>query len=468
MAILAEPDTSSTVVLEAQKLLNRVLLRGRVRETGALDRGTIAALREFQTEFGLRPPNGVLDDRLMAILRGAANADVPKCQIVVDGKTYLLTEGNYRQLVNRTKEELHRVMQQLDFAIGWARNQWDYMKKLDDDHYIVSYWVDVYTKSRLPSESLINSAERTFGACQKALDSGNLADFGPLFRDAQKQCNIARSAIKKYTAEVIDGAGSITTGLQLIGDTTFVVVGALATPVVASLGAGALVAGVVAGGGVSAVESLSTQVGKGIAGSSKGIGDAALTVLCDTLIGGAVGLVLKGKAGEKLLAKISAAVAKRLGGEIFKKASEKAVVGWLIAYFKKNGADILERVMEDTLKAYKSNAHRLTVDKFCDIVVEDVVTEGIFSRLGKASQIDARETLEHLSISVKKGLMKSLGKDAKESELRKIFGDALAKTRKLWAGKVYDAVLEKWNGTEELRTLERDIVVEAATNSILI
>ena len=61
MAVLAEPNTSSEIVLEAQKLLNKAALQSRAPEDGAFDKSTVAALKAFQSESGLSA-TGVLDE----------------------------------------------------------------------------------------------------------------------------------------------------------------------------------------------------------------------------------------------------------------------------------------------------------------------------------------------------------------------------------------------------------------------
>mgnify|MGYP001953199322 CR=1 FL=1 len=48
MAALAEPNTSSEVVLEAQKLLNKAALQSRAPEDGAFDKTTLAAIKQYQ------------------------------------------------------------------------------------------------------------------------------------------------------------------------------------------------------------------------------------------------------------------------------------------------------------------------------------------------------------------------------------------------------------------------------------
>jgi hypothetical protein len=48
MPVLAEPNTSSAVVLEAQKLLNKSALQSRAPENGAFDKATLQPSSNFR------------------------------------------------------------------------------------------------------------------------------------------------------------------------------------------------------------------------------------------------------------------------------------------------------------------------------------------------------------------------------------------------------------------------------------
>ncbi len=467
MAVLAEPNTSSAIVLEAQKLLNKSALQTRAPENGAFDKATLAALKQFQTESCLRP-TGVLDDALMKVLRAAANKPNPTKQIIINGKVYLFTDAEYNQLVKRIAKDFEKAMIVLRGAVAEARGIWDSQKKINSDQYIVSWCIEAYAGTSLPPESLIKTAEAGVKAAEAALKSGNLRDFSRIFPKAEKQANDARSKMKTYLAKIIDGGEGMVTGLQIVSTTSFVIVGIIAAPVAASYGAGAMGAAVIAGAGTNAVESIANEVGKGISGDSKGIGDASFNVLKDSFIGGTVGALVKGKAGEKIIAKVGPMVAKKLSGKLFEKASEKAVTSFLISYFKNNGANILEGVITDVLKEFKSNATGLTFDKFTGIVAKQVATAGVFAKFGKAGDVSAKALMAKLPSSTKKDLLKSLGDKAKEADLTPIFAKVFDETGKELAGKVYDKVLSSATGKETPEQIEAKILGEYATNKKLI
>lgn len=467
MAALAEPNTSSPVVAEAQKLLNKSLKQSRVAEDGAFDKNTVDALKEFQKESGLAV-TGQLDKQTMDILEEVANEERPKWQLTVNGKTYLLSDADHKALIDRIKSEFRPAMATLKSAVAAARGYFDHMKELNDKQYVVAWCIEAWKGSALPPESEIRAAEAGADACEGMLNSGNLKGFAAAFPKAQEQANKARATIKKYVEDVIDGGGDIVIGLEIVKTTSFVVVGVIAAPVAASYGLGAVAAGVVAGAGTNAVETLAEEVGKGIYGESKGVGDAALNVLRDAFIGGSIGALVKGKGAEKILEKVGPQVAKLLGGKLFEKASEKVVVQWVIAYFKKNGAEILEGVMKETMKSFRANAESLTLEKFCSIVAKEVATAGVFSKFGKAGEIDAKDVLKLIGMKQRIAWLEELGDKANPGDVEKLFGKVFEDSYKEWGGKAYDLVLGKLTGAEEPDAVKEQIVDEAAVNRILI
>ncbi len=467
MANLAEHDTSNPAVAEAQQLLNKALKQSRVKEDGAFDKNTVEALNQFQKESGL-PPSGQLDKQTMDILKDVANEERPKWQVTVNGKVYLLTDGDHKALLNRLKSEFRPAITTLQSAVAEARGYWDHMKALNDKQYIVAWCIEAYKGAALPSESEIKAAEDGAKAAEAMLNGGNLKGFAAAFPKAQEQANKARATIKKYVADMIDGGGDIALGLEIVKTTSFIVVGVLAAPVAASYGLGAVAAGVVAGAGTNAVETLAEEVGKGIAGDSKGIGDAALNVLRDAVIGGTIGAVVKGKAGEKIVESIAARVGKEATGALFDKASKNIVSKFLVGYFKKNGADILEGIMKETLKAMKANANTLTLEKFAGIVAKEVLTAGIMSKLGKAGEVDAKDVLKKIGMKQRVQWLEELGDKAKPGDVEELFGKVFGESYKEWGGKVYDSVLDKATGDEDPKAIQEKILDEAAVNKMLI
>jgi len=467
MAALAEPNSSSDIVLEAQKLLNKASLQCRAPENGSFDKSTLAAIKQYQIECGMRP-TGVLDKALMENMRKCANKPKPKYQITISGKIYLFTEAEYQQLVKRIIADFRQPMLALKNAVSEARIYWDNQNELKNDQYIVGWCIEAYSGATLPPEGLIKAAEKGLAACEKALSSNNLMAFSAAFPKAQKQANDARKKMRDYLKKIIDGGEGMVTGLEIISTTSFIVVGIIAAPVAASYGAGAITAGIIAGAGTSAVETLSHEVGKGISGQSKGVGDAALNVLRDAFIGGSIGALVKGKYAEKVLAKLGPAVAKKLAGNVFKKASSNVVTKFIIVYFKKNGADILEGIIKGCVTSYKSNAKGLTFPIFIGIVTKEVLTAGVFSKFTKIGDATANDVFKKLSGPVKKDLIKSLGDGAKEKDLLPIFAKAFEESYKENAGKVYDKILGAATGSEKPKILEDKILNEFATNAKMI
>lgn len=468
MAVLAEPDTSSEVVQEAQKLLNQASRQSRAPENGAFDRSTLAAIKQFQIESGLRP-TGVLDDKLMDILRKAAKAEQPKWQVTLNGKIYLLSEADHKALIKRVQGELREPVQKLRGAVIEARANYDHMKALNKEQYIVSWCIEAWSRAKLPSEGLIKSAENGVKAAEQALASGNLRAFATIFPKAQTEANKARAEMKKYIAQMIDGGEGMATGLEFIRDGAFVTVAVIGAPVAASYGAGAIAAGIIAGAGSAAVESIAGEVGKHISGTNETFSDAAWNVLKDSFIGGSIGAIVKGGAADKLIKMIGPKLAAKIGGEMLTKASANATGKFMLNYLKNHGKDALEGIMKETLKSFKSTSQPLTVEKFVGIVVKELATAGPFKALDGLGQDKAfKKIFEKMSPKVREKALKELGSGATEADLFKTFSSVYGEFYKHSGGKVYDLVLGKLSGAEGPDKIEKELVQAFAYDAKLI
>ncbi|MDZ4134423.1 MAG: peptidoglycan-binding domain-containing protein, partial [Paracoccaceae bacterium] len=143
MAVLAEPNSSSEIVLEAQKLLNKTARQSRAPENGAFDKNTSAAIKQFQIESGLKP-TGVLDSKLMDILRKAATLPPPKYQITIGSKIYLFTQSEYDKLIDKIKGDFKEPMRQMKMAAEDARFYWKFHDELRNDQYIVGWCIEAW------------------------------------------------------------------------------------------------------------------------------------------------------------------------------------------------------------------------------------------------------------------------------------------------------------------------------------
>ena len=466
MADLADPGTSSAECLEAQKLLNKSLQQSRVAENGAFDGRMQQALREFQAQSGLSP-TGRLDGRTMDLLRKAASIPNPDYQIVYKGRVYLLTKPDYDRLVQRTLEEFKPALRKMMMAVDEARFLWTEHKKLRSDQYIVGWMIESWSGARFPPEGTIKKAEAAYKAAKAAYDAKNLKTLPMLMHKGAQPINKARADVKKYVTQIQDGGASLVTTLEFVKTSSFIVCGVIAAPVAASYGAGAVAAGMIAGAGTSAVESLANEVGKGIAGDSKGIGDATLNVLRDAFIGGSIGALVKGKGAEKLLAKIGPAVAKRMGGELGKKVSEKALAKWVIGYFKANGANILEGICKDVMNSFKSTSKPLTVKSFVESVAKNVATAGIFSKFEKAAKVDAKSIVSQLSSSQKKQIMKGMGDKMGDKELIAVFAELMKNEREIGFNLALDKTFAALSGSEEPKQVEKLVIKNLLTPGVI-
>lgn len=467
MAVVAEPNSSSKVVSEAQSLLNKVLIKGKSPESGTLDKATIAAIKQFQSESGCNA-NGQLDTATMDLLRKAAKLDPPKYQVVSNGKIYLLSEKDYRALVTDIQAKYRVPMAKLKIALDEARFLWNEHKVLRSDAYIVSWFMEAAGRANFPSESVIKAAESASKSAESALSSGNLRDFSLVFPKAQKAVDTARVAMKTYCTKLVSGGDRMVTGLEFVSTASFTTATVIAAPVAVSFGMGAIAAGAVASGGAAAVETLSREVGNGIAGNSQGVGQAVKNTLLDTFIGGSVGAVVKGKVADKLLKALVPEITKQLGKGLFKKASMGATARFTLRYLQKNGQDILEGIIKETMSSFKSTSTPLTFSKFTTIVSREIVTAGAFGKLGKMGKVTGKDAYKMLSPKQRKDLILSLGKGAKNRDLKPIFEKIFDEAYKSFGSKGLDVVLDGLNGSESVDKIAEAIARQVVDDSNII
>jgi peptidoglycan hydrolase-like protein with peptidoglycan-binding domain len=467
MKPIAEPGTSSKAVADAQKLLNQALKQSRVKEDGAFDKDFTEAIKEFQKECGIKA-DGVLDQRLLDLMKEAADGERPAYQVTLKGKTYLLTQRDLDALHRQMKADFAEPVEVLASAAAEARLLHKHMEDLNNDQYVVSWMIEVWSSKSLPSGSRVTAAEDAVKQAKRSLASGDFKNFGAQLLSAQKEVNAIRKEMHDYIDGMISGGESLATTLEVVSATCFVVVGVLAVPVAASYGLGAVAAGVVAGAGTGAVETLAHEVGKGINGQSGGIGDATLNVLRDAFIGGTVGAVVKGGVGKKLADSVGKQLVKRLGGAFAKEAGEDATLMFFKRYFQNNGADILEGIIKDAIKQYKSNAKGLTADILLGIIVKEVLTAGAFKNLDKAGAVQADAIFKRLSNAQKKQFLEGLGPKAKMSEVEEAVAKAFGEGYKEIAGEIYKGVVGKLTGDESTKQIEDKAADEMAKNRALL
>lgn len=413
-------------------------------------------------------PSGTIDDSLMENLRRSASVPNPEYQVVIGGKIYLFTKAERQKLIDRVAKEFRTPMVRLTIAVQGARVSWVLLKEMKDEDSFISWSLEKWSGAKFPSERVIKDAEAAVKASEAALARGDLRTFSHLYPKAEQKSNFARSQVNQYRSKLVNDGQGLVEGLEFISVASFTIASIIAVPVAASFGAGAITAGVIAGSGTNAIETISREVGKGIAGTSKGLGDATKNVLTDAVIGGSVGAFVKGKGAEKLLSKAAPLLAKRLAGDVFKRASNKVVTKFLIAYFQKNGARMLEGIVTEIAKSYKSNSKALTFDKLADILVKEILTAGLFGKLEKLGKKSGTLVYAKLSKKAKQELLREMGDKAKKKDIQKIFSKVFEKSYQGIAGDVYDKALSSMTGNEDPKMIEQKVLENFATNKKLL
>ncbi len=284
-----EIGTTSREALQAQQALNMARRPGepRVPEDGAYTEELANRLRDFQKRCGLQR-NGQPDALTMKALALEASSEPMKYEVRYNRRLYLLSERDRNQLMARLCRALNAPTGPAGevAAKTYAMRQfWDHHNRLNRSSPVISFLIELTATVQLGPEGRVKRCEAINAQIQAAINSRDLEAAYIALRKAEPILNSARKHFVRYRDAVDRAGGNWITALEFTKNTSFLAVGLMAGPVAASYGAGAAASGLIAGAGTAAVESIATEVGHGLAGSSQGLGTASANVLRDTLVG---------------------------------------------------------------------------------------------------------------------------------------------------------------------------------------
>lgn len=453
--------TTSKDALEVQRALNMARRPGtpKIPEDGAVTDELLDRIRDFQKHCGLQR-NGQPDSATMKALALEASSEPMEFQITLRGRTYLLSKRDYQQLVERTIRALRYKGPAGDIAANTRaiRAFWNDMNRNNQRSPFVSFLIESTRGVQLPSESVVKRAEKAAKDVDSALNSRDLKATYAAMRRAEPIINSARKELYAYRKAVIEGGERWITALTFTKDASFLAVGIMAGPVAASYGAGAIASGVIAGAGTAAVETLSTEVGRGLAGSSEGVGAATKNVLRDAVIGGAIGAIVKGKFAEKIVEGIGAQVARRVSAQWVSRIGQRAATQYIKSALKGALANALEGAASDVLKQFRSNPEKLTWDKFMQSVALNLVSGGVFSKLDDYLTPSSRNLISSLPSNFRRDLSRALGRELTSMELETLIvkaGNTIV--TQAW-DKSVEQVLSRAKGSEKPELLKRRVV----------
>lgn len=453
--------TSSQEARDVQRALNMARRRGgkKLKEDGVVTEELLEAIRNFQKHCGLQR-NGQPDGRTMKALAAEASSEPMDLQITLHGRIYLLSKRDYQQLVSRTIRALRfkGPAGQIASKVARIRTEWDHHHNNNRRSPVVSWLIEATRGVDLPPESVVKNAERVAAQVEAALQSRDLKAAHNAIGRAEPIVNLARRQLLNYRKEVVQGGQNWITALEVTRTAAFVTVGILAVPVAASFGAGAIASGVIAGAGTAAVESLSNEVGKGIAGSSEGAGTAATNVLRDTVIGGAIGALTRGKFAEKIVEGVGAQIARRATASWMRQVSQRTAVRYIGVLLKGSLSSALEGAISDALGQLRSNPEMMTWDKFMTNIALNLVSGGLFAKLDGVLDPRARSLVANMPANTRRELLRGMGSNISNRDLEQLFSGAGSAAIQKAYGAAVDQVLSRAKGTESPQVIRQKVL----------
>lgn len=407
-----------------QDLVNTLLKPNpQLVKDGVFGSRTEGAVRALQRKLNV-PSTGIFDaaTERAAQAAGASTKDQPKYQVTHKGKTYALTEREYQDAVKLVLAALKRgPVLEMRKRVSESRITWDHFKEINSDQYIVSWLIEKTRRVELPSESIVKNAEHAFATVESALESGELEALESALKQGEARINKSLDVMRKYRASMIKGGENWVTNLKFTKTAAFTAVGIMASPIAVQAGASVFVAGVISGAGTALAESVSGEIGKAAAGDkSQTFGTASWNVIRDTFLGGSVGAICKGGAGEKLTKGVAAKVAAKMAGKGW---TQKTVARMVGKYLQGSFQATLEGAAVDTVKAMKNE--KMTTEQFMENVARNLVTGGAFAKLDKLVENAGPEVTRLLPKRVLDVLSGVGKKRLSTKEVEKLVADAI-------------------------------------------
>ena len=416
--------------------------------TGKCDSKLINSIKSFQkSSLGYKTPDGIVDPGLPTekkLVTKYSTAQkkrdsIKYKRVTLKGKCYIVTEDEFKKLVADAIKKLKPMVESY-------RKQFNTCESIYEEHLKVgmlekgylaavsNMLVMKYSGASLPSSSYLTKASAEVGKVERAISAGKIEDVYKCLPAAETAVNKFTNEMLKYLKAYSNSANTIGVTLGLTTAVGWVVVGAIAGPVlVTGAGLSAVEAAMVAGGTTSALQSLSTEVGK-VAMKDKpatpgDLLDAAFNVAVDTLTGAATGVIgasMKLKFVDDIAKRVAPMVVKKMSGVI----SEKAVQILLKTYLAEAGKSVLTGAAEEAVALFGKSAKsgKLPSEKDLYDSVANILFKALTAGLVKNLQsFNAKWSLAARDAVAKKLGENAIGKLTKDKDIGRMVQAKLVK-----------------------------------------
>lgn len=488
---------SAPDILAVQKLLNRhASLAGykKLKETSEADKETLAAIKKFQKvcvpdikpDARVEPGKQTLHtlnmsaSELKAWVKGIQSGDsgdaaqsiviwVGKTpyeftsqnaadkfsdslkHINVNGKIHDFTPKEWKVFqADMVKTLMRTVVQGVNSRAEMAYGLWEHFAELNNDQVVISWFVQL-TGPSLPNHSLVSKASGAARELESAVKSGNFGNIEKAIKKAEEPVNEAYKVMCNYKKALIGSTENWLTTLKVTKTTSFIIVGAIAAPMLVP-SAGLAGAGAIASGGTGLVSSSANELGKYGAGTSKGPADAIKNIATDTIIDATVGAVLKGGNGKKIFEGVSKKLVKKATSKWIKKISSTTAQKYITGYLEHTAKSGVEESIKQVGSMIKG---KTKPDEFFGKVAIAMVSSGILKGFDGAVDKNLGKAIYN---NISKKARQEIFKDLKPAVAIGIINDSVKGN----AGNLVSEGIEKTLGAAKGSETETALVNAAA------
>ena len=404
---ILKQGSKGPLVQELQKYLN---LKGNppapVPESGEFDEATKDAVRAFQKRAGAGVDGIVGSETAGALAKlvgasangfakafGAAEAQATEemVTITLKGQKGTMTTTEFEEFQKQAVEAIRGIIRPARMQAVNARTLWDHFNEMNIDQSVVAFCISI-TGPKLPDIGLIVDAESAVAILESALKGTDFDKIADAVQKLPEPVAKAAKAMWQYQKDVTGSTENWVFGLEITRDISFEVAKAIAK--FESGGNPAASKAIDTAG--EAIKSIAGEVGKGVAGTSGGLSDAAKNVARDTAIAGIMSLLMgegsKGKAfvehmEKGLVEKMAKGSCQWLAS---RPALQKFIAAWITKYLSANASNIAK----ESMKFFTS---KMTFDQLEENILKGLVTS--FPLAGLDSWVDqkfAKSTLEKM------------------------------------------------------------------------
>lgn len=348
-------------VKKLQEQLNEALGKKLVKPDGKFGPDTQKALELFQKKNRLKV-NGIADKKVLDALESSGAGSKKEAETVagvkltVNGKTEEMKAADYEAGKKVILKNLKRgLLVAIQNRASECRVLYDHFVDINKDQKVVSWLVEATSGAKLPSESVISSAEAAAAKVESAIASGDMAKIKAALEACEKPLNAAVNAMRDYQKKVIGGSENWVTGLEVTRDVSFTVVSTWATG-----GAGSVAGAAYAAGAVALLKESAGAVGKVTANPSKAptLNDARNMAL-EVGVAALGGAFAKGEFGKKVISGAGGVITKRIGAMGLPRLAgvgSKTLAGWIPKVMEGVGSSVVEEAVKQAVKQLKSDA----------------------------------------------------------------------------------------------------------------